>query len=52
MIDVRRMQVLRAVVGSGSVTGAAGALGYTPSAVSQQIAALEKEVGAELLERV
>ncbi|WP_327314586.1 LysR family transcriptional regulator [Streptomyces sp. NBC_01235] len=52
MIDVRRMQVLRAVVGSGSVTGAAGVLGYTPSAVSQQIAALEKEVGAELLERV
>ncbi|MGW2913156.1 LysR family transcriptional regulator [Streptomyces asoensis] len=52
MIDVRRMQVLRAVVGNGSVTGAAAALGYTPSAVSQQIAALEKEAGAALLERV
>ncbi|MEU1176366.1 LysR family transcriptional regulator [Streptomyces sp. NPDC005820] len=52
MLDVRRMQVLRAVVGSGSVTGAAGVLGYTPSAVSQQIAALEKEAGVELLERV
>ncbi|MFI5961544.1 LysR family transcriptional regulator [Streptomyces asoensis] len=52
MIDVRRMQVLRAVVGTGSVTGAAAALGYTPSAVSQQIAALEKEAGAALLERV
>lgn len=52
MIDVRRMQVLRAVVGSGSVTGAAAVLGYTPSAVSQQIAALEKEAGAALLERV
>ncbi|MFG2571748.1 LysR family transcriptional regulator [Streptomyces sp. NPDC048481] len=52
MLDVRRMQVLRAVVASGSVTGAAAALGYTPSAVSQQIAALEKEAGAELLERV
>ncbi|MER6958576.1 LysR family transcriptional regulator [Streptomyces sp. NPDC000618] len=52
MLDVRRMQVLRAVVGSGSVTGAAGVLGYTPSAVSQQIAALEKEAGAVLLERV
>ncbi|MET7653612.1 MULTISPECIES: LysR family transcriptional regulator [unclassified Streptomyces] len=52
MIDVRRMQVLRAVVGSGSVTGAAAVLGYTPSAVSQQIAALEREAGAALLERV
>ncbi|HZF88792.1 LysR family transcriptional regulator [Streptomyces sp.] len=45
------MQVLRAVVSSGSVTAAAARLGYTPSAVSQQIAALEKEAGAELLER-
>lgn len=46
------MQVLRAVVSSGSVTGAAAVLGYTPSAVSQQIAALEKEARTELLERV
>ncbi|WP_107121956.1 LysR family transcriptional regulator [Streptomyces sp. DSM 15324] len=52
MLDVRRMQMLRAVVGSGSVTAAAGVLGYTPSAVSQQIAALEKEAGTALLERV
>ncbi|MFD0314528.1 LysR family transcriptional regulator [Streptomyces flavalbus] len=52
MLDVRRMQVLRAVVGCGSVTGAAARLGYTPSAVSQQVAALEKEAGAALLERV
>ncbi|MBE8475816.1 LysR family transcriptional regulator [Streptomyces justiciae] len=52
MLDVRRMQVLRAVVSSGSVTGAAALLGYTPSAVSQQIAALEKEARTELLERV
>ncbi|MFI6032784.1 LysR family transcriptional regulator [Streptomyces sp. NPDC051315] len=52
MLDVRRMQVLRAVVGTGSVTAAAARLGYTPSAVSQQVAALEKEAGVELLERV
>ncbi|MFG2329746.1 LysR family transcriptional regulator [Streptomyces sp. NPDC048604] len=52
MLDVRRMQVLRAVVTSGSVTAAAAHLGYTPSAVSQQVAALEKEAGVELLERV
>jgi DNA-binding transcriptional LysR family regulator len=52
MLDVRRMQMLRAVVNSGSVTAAASNLGYTPSAVSQQIAALEKQTGTELLERV
>ncbi|HEX6352383.1 LysR family transcriptional regulator [Actinophytocola sp.] len=52
MLDVRRMQVLRAVVSSGSVTAAATNLGYTPSAVSQQIAALERQVGLPLLERV
>lgn len=52
MLDVKRVQVLRAVVTSGSVTAAAAHLGYTPSAVSQQVAALEKEVGMVLLERV
>ncbi|MDJ0345049.1 LysR family transcriptional regulator [Streptomyces sp. H10-C2] len=52
MLDVRRMQVLRAVVTSGSVTAAAANLGYTPSAVSQQVAALEKQAGMALLERV
>lgn len=46
------MQVLRAVVGCGSVTAAAARLGYTPSAVSQQVGALEKEAGTALLERV
>lgn len=51
MIDVRRLQVLRAVVSGGSVSAAATALGYTPSAVSQQVAALEKQTGTALLER-
>ncbi|MEU7858168.1 LysR family transcriptional regulator [Nonomuraea sp. NPDC049141] len=51
MLDVRRMQLLREVVTSGSVTAAAANLGYTPSAVSQQMAALEKEAGTVLLER-
>ena len=46
------MQVLRAVVTSGSVTAAAAQLGYTPSAVSRQVAVLEKEAGIALLERV
>ncbi|MBW1603816.1 LysR family transcriptional regulator [Streptomyces sp. JJ66] len=51
MLDVRRLQVLRAVVTSGTVTAAAAHLGYTPSAVSQQVAALEKQAGTPLLER-
>lgn len=46
------MQVLRAVVTSGSITAAATNLGYTPSAVSQQVAALERQAGVPLLERV
>ncbi|GAA2108471.1 LysR family transcriptional regulator [Actinomadura alba] len=52
MLDVRRMEILRAVVASGSMTAAAANLGYTPSAVSQQVAVLEKEAGIALLERV
>ncbi|MEU3483020.1 LysR family transcriptional regulator [Streptomyces sp. NPDC033754] len=52
MLDVRRMQILRAVVTSGSVTSAAAELGYTPSAVSQQVSVLEREAGIALLERV
>src|ERR1700742_1744256 len=52
MLDVRRMQVLRAVVTSGSITAAATNLGYTPSAISQQISVLEKEAGLPLLEKI
>ncbi|MDX8142671.1 LysR family transcriptional regulator [Lentzea sp. BCCO 10_0061] len=52
MLDVRRMQVLRAVVSTGSITAAATNLGYTPSAISQQVAGLEKQAGLPLLERV
>ncbi|WTW97718.1 LysR family transcriptional regulator [Streptomycetaceae bacterium NBC_01309] len=51
MLDVRRMQVLEAVLAERSITAAARRLGYTPSAVSQQIAALEREAGLPLLER-
>src|SRR3954468_4568214 len=51
VLDVRRLRVLREVAARGSLTGAAEALSYTPSAVSQQIAALEREAGATLLER-
>jgi DNA-binding transcriptional LysR family regulator len=51
MLDVRRLRVLHAVSVHGSVTGAAAALGYSAPAVSQQLAALEREVGMRLTER-
>lgn len=51
MLDVRRMNVLSEVVKGGSFSGAADALHLSQSAVSQQIATLEREVGLQLLER-
>jgi DNA-binding transcriptional LysR family regulator len=51
MLDVRRLRVLHAVSVYGSVTAAAAALGYSAPAVSQQVAALEREVGMRLTER-
>ncbi|GIH78457.1 LysR substrate-binding domain-containing protein [Planobispora longispora] len=51
MIDTRRLRTLRAVADHGTVTAAAAALHLTPSAVSQQLVALEHEVGHRLLER-
>lgn len=50
-LDVRRLRVLREVAERGSISAAAEALFCTPSAVSQQIAALEREVGLTLVER-
>ena len=51
MLDVRRMRVLREVAQRGSFSAAADSLAYTQSAVSQQIAALEREAGTRLVER-
>ena len=51
MLDVQRLRVLRAVVATGSVQAAASNLGYTPSAVSQHVSALQRETGLVLLER-
>lgn len=51
MLDVKRMAVLREVVARGSFSAAADALHLSQSAVSQQVAALEREVGQSLLER-
>jgi DNA-binding transcriptional LysR family regulator len=51
MIDVRRLRLLLELSHRGTITAVADALGYTPSAVSQQLAALEREAGVPLLER-
>jgi DNA-binding transcriptional LysR family regulator len=51
MLDVRRLHVLREVARHQSLSAAAASLSYSPSAVSQQIAALEREVGVGLVER-
>jgi DNA-binding transcriptional LysR family regulator len=51
MLDVRRIRVLQEVVTSGSFSGAAESLHLSQSAVSQQVAVLEREVGVPLLER-
>lgn len=51
MLDVRRMKVLREVAARGSFSAAAESLSFTQSAISQQVAALERETGATLLER-
>jgi DNA-binding transcriptional LysR family regulator len=51
MLDVRRLRVLREFAARGTIAATADALGYTPPAVSQQLAALEREAGVDLLER-
>ncbi len=48
---MRRIRVFRSVVSSGSISAAAANLGYTPSAVSQQVSALQREAGLPLLEK-
>jgi DNA-binding transcriptional LysR family regulator len=51
MLDVHRLRVFRAVVASGSVHAAATHLGYTASAVSQHVSALQRETGLTLMAR-
>lgn len=51
MLDLRRLRVLREVITRGSFSAAADSLHLSQSAVSQQVAALEREVGMPLLER-
>lgn len=51
MLDVKRLRVLCEVAHHGSFSAAAEALSYTQSAISQQIATLEREAGTKLVER-
>ena len=51
MLEVHRLRLLLEFAERGTIAAAAAALGYTPSAVSQQLAALERETGAALLDR-
>jgi DNA-binding transcriptional LysR family regulator len=50
MLHLERLQALHAVSTFGSVTGAAEALRLTPSAVSQQLGKLQRDVGQRLIE--
>lgn len=50
-LDLRRLRMLREVEVRGTLGAVAAALGYTPSAVSQQLTVLEKETGVRLLEK-
>src|SRR3954471_2754551 len=50
MLDLRRMRMLHELHHRGTIAAVADALQFTPSAVSQQLAALEREAGVPLLE--
>lgn len=52
MFDVTRLRLLRELAHRGTMTAVAAAFGQTSSAVSQQLAVLEREAGVPLLERV
>jgi len=51
MLDVRRLHLLRDLSHLGTIAAVADAHAYTASAVSQQLAALQREAGVRLLER-
>ncbi|WP_157253879.1 LysR family transcriptional regulator [Nonomuraea typhae] len=51
MLDPRKLHLLRELAQRGTITAVAEAANFTPSAVSQQLSALEREAGLPLLER-
>ncbi len=52
MLDVRRLRLLRELARAGTIAAVAKAFSYTPSAVSQQLSALEREAGVPLIRHV
>lgn len=50
-LDLRRLRMLHELAERGTLAAVATALGYTPSAISQQLAVLEKEIGVRLLDK-
>jgi DNA-binding transcriptional LysR family regulator len=51
MLDVRRLRLLSELARRSTIAEVARVVGYTPSAVSQSLMQLEREVGVALLER-
>ncbi|GGS74466.1 LysR family transcriptional regulator [Planobispora rosea] len=51
MLDLRRLALICEFSRKGSIAATAASLGYSPSAVSQQLAALEREANAVLIDR-
>jgi DNA-binding transcriptional LysR family regulator len=51
MLDLRRLEILRHFAALGTITATAAELGYSASAISQQLATLEREAGVALVER-
>src|SRR5918999_6342271 len=51
MLDLRRLRLLSELSRRGTIAEVARVVGYTPSAISQSLAQLEREVGVALLER-
>src|SRR3954447_5457152 len=51
MLDLRRLRLLKELHARGTIAAVADALRYTPSAISQQLAMLEREAGVPLLAR-
>lgn len=51
MLEVRQLKIFRAVARTGSYSAAARHLGYTQPAISQQIKAMERQLGTALVTR-
>ena len=52
MLDLHRLRLLLELKRRGTITEVARAMSFSPSAVSQQLARLERETGVKVLEQV